>query len=136
MLGRIEVVGGCGVNAGPIVFVPASAGIVPYLNAHVTLAVASACPRTLKRGSSDPFQAVSHPLQRGCDQRHLPGKMPGQRRGARDWSLNINDACMPGPAATTAAWPGAVLFRPVTKAPASVAMIQPAARSHGFRPAS
>jgi len=40
VFGRFEVVGGWGVNAGPIVFVPTSAGIVPYLNAHVTFAVA------------------------------------------------------------------------------------------------
>ena len=49
-MGTIEVVSGCGVNAGPIVFVPTSAGIVPYLNAHVTFALTGECPRTPKRG--------------------------------------------------------------------------------------
>jgi|SRR5664279_4031716 len=81
----------------------------------------------------------------GADSRHVPAavKVPlrrtvrvAHRRGARASSLDSNDPWMPGPAATTAAAPGGIWFKPLTTAPASVAISQPAARSHGFSPDS
>ena len=45
-------------------------------------------------------------------------------------------ACTPGPAATVIAAAGAAERRPVTRAPASVAISHPAARSHGLSPDS
>jgi hypothetical protein len=49
---RIEVVGDCGVNALHVVFVPTSAGSVPYLTGHVTVGVTQTGTRTLKSGTT------------------------------------------------------------------------------------
>jgi hypothetical protein len=147
------VVHRCGVNAGPLVFVPACDAPCALSAAQCALSRGQCHYREACQFKYVPDHLLKWrivkakcPLSDGCDQKHThsqnrkrrasqPGPN-GQRSGASASSLDSNDPCMPGPAATTAASPGAALFRPLTSAPASVAMIQPAARSHGFRPAS
>jgi hypothetical protein len=115
------------VNAGPSFLCPLARRSVPYPIACVAI------------GGPPPQREPS---------RVLGGRSNGRRHTATSDTLRDHPVSAEEPApraltatthvfrtgATTAACPGAMSSRPVTSAPASVAMIQPAARSHGLRP--
>lgn len=131
---------------GPLVLCPLAPRSVPYPGADVTMARPTTYVKHPWRVFKRLIIKTKCTLGRGCDQSHTARKIghlgprqgdaSGHLNGAKASSLDSNAPWMPGPAATTAASPGATWFRPLTSAPASVAMIQPAARSQGLSPAS
>jgi hypothetical protein len=148
-----------GLTPGPLFLCPLARRIVPYSRADVTIGNLRIDPHAFRWCLKQPCATSKYPRKRACDQVHTPAcgcelygdsryvpaavKAPlrrtvrvAHRRGAKASSLNSNDPWMPGPAATTAAAPGGMWFKPLTTAPASVAISQPAARSHGFSPDS
>jgi len=129
-----------GLTPGPFFLCPLAPGSVPYPRPDVTIESITSRFRALHGCPKQPVIARRCPRAEVVTGSTTAGRArkdaPGHRRGAKASSLDNNDPCTPGPAATTASRPGPKLVKPLTSAPASVAISQPAARSQGFRPDS